>query len=167
MIWKRILHMRFIREIQQRGIAILYVELLCFLCYSEHGAEQAGGLPMFWDAVTLMWHHCNAITPFITINVLFLWFTGDAVRISNKGRKYVTTLGDSKELPCTVVGRDFDPFTHVVIWYKLEGGQEFQINTMATTNALFDGVGRYAINFNRTTDGNVPAYMFTLALTSK
>ena len=31
-------------------------------------------------------------------------------------------LVDSKELPCTVIGRNLDPFTLVVICYKLEGG---------------------------------------------
>ena len=37
------------------------MEFWCFLCWRlKRAVEQIVNLPVIWDTMTLMWHHCNA-----------------------------------------------------------------------------------------------------------
>ncbi len=50
------------------------------------------------------------------------------LHISTKGSQILTRPGQNITLPCVAKGKNFDPFSNPVIWYKVaDNGEEFQV----------------------------------------
>ena len=54
-------------------------------------------------------------------------------------------LGENITLPCTVLGPGFSPFNNPIMWYKVVGQTQIQLNNGGVVFAPFVGTGRYDI----------------------
>ena len=72
-------------------------------------------------------------------------------------------------LPCEVRGKDYNPFSNPIIWYKSTGNTEssIQLNTNAAiSDAVYYKTGRYHVDANMTLTGE-PWVRLNLVITGK
>ena len=68
------------------------------------------------------------------------------------GETFTKEAGDNMTLPCAVAGKDYDPMSYPITWYKIEDEKEYQINTNIVVNRPFQDTGRYIIEYNKVLD---------------